>query len=140
MHHPNRNIQELFELETFDERFEYLKLWTEPHTAPQSSLYQSVLKSRDWMLTREDVLRRDFGKDLAIEDRFIYDKMIVHHMNPVTDEDIRMVNGILVVNPRIFNMDELITVSHDTHNSIHYKVQPKVPIVLERSEGDTKLW
>ncbi len=133
-----RSYQELVRIPTFEERFEYLKLKGEVGTATfgfDRYVNQALYKSSLWKRTRRNAIIRDEGRDLGIEGYEIYGKIIVHHINPITLEDIENED------PVIFDLNNLICVSHDTHNAITYgdvNLLPKVPI--ERSYGDTKLW
>lgn len=131
----NRTYSELITLPSFDERLKYLELWDEPHIAPDRELYYKFLKSRGWKKFREEIRDRDLGCDLGILGRLVNDKLIVHHINPITTEDIVM-NRV----EALFNPENVITTSLNTHNRIHYKVQEDIPVVLERQPGDTKLW
>ncbi len=134
-HHLIRTYDELITFETFEERFDYLKLWNEPHIAPERDLYMKFLKSRMWLLVREQVIARDLGFNLAMPNMFINDRMIVHHIDPVTTTDLKLQRWEKLLDP-----NKLITTSHDTHNHIHTKIQSIPEVVLERHAGDTKLW
>ena len=134
-----RTYTELCRLETFEERFEYLSLKSVVGRYTFGSeryLNQQFYTSRQWRNARRDVIARDDGLDLGVEGFEIYDKVIIHHMNPITIEDVE--NG----NPDILDPELLITVSHDTHNAIHYgdKSRLRLPTLVERRPGDTKLW
>lgn len=129
---------ELKRLETFEERFEYLKT---SGVVGQSTfgydryLNQVLYKSAKWRKVRNQVIIRDNGCDLGMEDYPIFDKVIVHHMNPITIEDVEDDNE------DIYNPDYLICVSELTHNAIHYgnsNTLPKLP--TERTPGDTCPW
>ena len=85
-----------------------------------------------WKQTRLQIINRDLGFDLGVFGMYIYDRVIVHHINPVTILDI--VNNTSA----LFDPENLITVSHDTHNRIHYG-SPREDFV-ERTPGDTILW
>ena len=112
-----RTYQELITLPTFEERFEYLRINQSPsevtfggHRLLNQMLYQSSI----WKQIRRQVIIRDQGCDLGIEDRPIFNKILIHHLNPITIEQV--VNN----DPAVFNLNNLICCSHDTHNSIHY--------------------
>lgn len=130
-----RTYSELITLPSFDERIKYLELWNEPHIAPDRELYYRFLKSRGWIKFRNDIITRDFGSDLAVIGKIVNDKIIVHHINPITTED--LVNGNY---EKLFGEENTVTTSLNTHNRIHYKVDEPTPIVLERQPGDTTLW
>lgn len=131
----NRSYSEAIALPTFDERLKYLELWNEPHIAPDREIYYRFLKSRGWKKFREEIIVRDFGSDLAVIGKIVDDKIIVHHINPITTEDIKFGRF-----EKLFSPENVITTSHNTHNRIHYKVEKDIPVVLERTPGDTKLW
>jgi hypothetical protein len=81
------------------------------------------------------VIARDYGRDLGVDGYEIYDKVFVHHMNPMRVEDITHAN-LDIVNPEF-----LICVSHLTHNAIHYGDESLLPKThIDRQPGDTKLW
>ena len=111
-----RTYSELMTLETFDERFDYLKLWDLPHVPPDDVLYRRFLKTREWKYTRIDIYERDGLQDLAVTGLHINTKVIIHHIDPITQED--LLNNNL---DKLLNPDNLITTSIDTHNMIHYK-------------------
>ena len=97
---------------------------------------QAFYQSPEWRSIRDDILIRDNGCDLGVDGFHIYGRPIVHHITPITLDDI--VNN----DPIIFDADNLITVSHDTHNAIHYgnELYLETLIAKDRSPGDTKLW
>lgn len=133
-----RTYSELRRLTTFEERYDYLRLGgalgaqTFGH---DRWLNQQFYKSREWVLIRDLVIVRDNGCDLGVEGFEIFSGLIVHHMNPISVDD--LANGLeLVTDP-----DYLITTSLRTHNAIHYgdkTLLPRGPV--ERQAGDTKLW
>lgn len=130
-----RTYSELISLKTYEERFDYLKLWDSPHVPPDDVLYRQFLKTKSWLLVREQVIDRDLCQDLGVIGRFCDNIIIVHHMNPITTEDLK--NNDL---DRLLNPEYLITTVIDTHNKIHYKPIDTPPVLLERQPGDTKLW
>jgi hypothetical protein len=96
---------------------------------------QQFYKSREWLSAREFVVIRDEGCDLGIEGYEIPSGLLVHHMNPMSPDDIKH-GAEWIIDP-----DFLITTSLQTHNAIHYgdeTLLPRGPIVRRR--GDTKLW
>ena len=118
-------------LESFDERLDYLKLWDVPHTSPRS-VSLSLYKHPQWLATREEIIKRDLGCDLGVFGIYIYGPIYVHHINPITEQDIEVWSDVL------FDPENLIATSMQTHNSIHYK--PDDFKLVERQPGDTKLW
>lgn len=96
---------------------------------------QEFYRSREWRRLRSDILLRDNGCDLGVEGFEIHDRPIIHHMNPMTSED------IIRSNEDNLNPEYLITVTHATHNAIHYGDESLLPRTLSvRTHGDTKLW
>lgn len=129
---------ELSKLTTFNERFNYLKLdgiVGEETFGYDRILNQLLYKSKKWRKARDKVLIRDNGGDLGLEDYPINGRAIIHHMNPITVDD------VLNDKPEIFDPEYLITVSNSTHNAIHFSNEnnlQKDPI--ERTQNDTCLW
>lgn len=133
-----RKYSELRRIDTFEERFEYLSLRGEVGQATfgfERYLNQRFYTSKEWRTVRHEVIARDLGNDLAIEDHAIHDRIIIHHMNPMLPIDIVEANG------DILNPEFLITTSHRTHNAIHYgDASLLVKPLVERRPGDTRLW
>ena len=134
-----RRYSELIKLPTFEERFEYLKLDGRVGKMTYGSdriFNQAFYHSKEWRDFRNKVIARDNGCDLGIEDREIFDKLIVHHINPMTIRDLEEGGEDL------FDMENFICCSHNTHEAIHYgdsSLLVKTEFV-ERRPGDTKLW
>ena len=133
-----RTYSELITLPTFRERFDYLKL---DGTVGKETfgfdryLNQNFYQSYEWKRVRRDVILRDQGCDLGILGMDILDRAIVHHMNPISVDD------ILEVTDYLLNPEFLITVSHATHNALHYFEDDRTlrdPAI--RTPGDTCLW
>lgn len=133
-----RSYSELRRLETFQERYEYLKLNGSVGRSTfgfERYRNQMFYTSRQWRQLRDYVISRDSGLDLGCEGYEIYDRVIIHHMNPMTPEDLD--SG----NPDVLNEDFLITTTHRTHNAIHYgDANLLAKPLIERRRGDTKLW
>lgn len=133
-----RSYRELRRFGTFIDRFEYLSLKGnvgESTFGFDRWINQRFYRSHEWKRVRNYVIVRDNGCDLGIEGHEIHTDLLVHHMNPVSLDDIR--HG----EEWILDPNYLITTSLATHNAIHYgdeKLLPKGPIV--RQPGDTKLW
>lgn len=134
-----RTYHELILLPTFEERYNYLRMGGrvgEETFGWDRVFNQAFYKSREWMEARRKVILRDNGCDLGIDDREIFDKIIVHHMNPITLEEIE--EG----GPSLFDPMYLICCSHNTHNAIHYgddRLLIKTNFV-ERKPFDTCEW
>lgn len=134
-----RCYSELIKLRTFKERYEYLKLdgkVGEETFGFDRWLNQAFYKSKEWQRIRNDVIARDLGCDLGCIDREIIDEMIlIHHMNPISKEDIINKTDFLL------NPEYLITTIDNTHRAIHYSneemlYQPPV----ERFKNDQCPW
>lgn len=134
-----RRYSELIQLPTFEERFNYLRLngiVANETFGFDRYLNQRFYKSAEWKRVRQQIILRDRGCDLGISDREILGNIIIHHMNPISIEDIEN-------NPEIlFDPEYLICVSLDTHNAIHYgdESYTQRDIVVDRRPGDTTLW
>lgn len=134
----DRRYSELRHIESFEDRFEYLALRGQVGRATFGHsrwMNQAFYTSREWKHIRQFVIARDDGSDLGVEGYEIASRIVVHHIIPISMEDIE--NN----NPMILDPDNLITTTHDTHNAIHYgdKSLLRLPPV-ERAPGDTKLW
>lgn len=133
-----RTYSELITLPTFEDRFKYLKLdgnIGEETFGFDRYLNQSFYKSHEWRRVRDEVITRDMGCDLAIEDMEIFGRIIIHHMNPIRATDIVHSTDILL------NPEFLITTTKRTHDAIHFgdiDILYSKPIV--RSPGDTCPW
>ena len=125
-------------LPTLEERFEYLRLNGKVGAETfgyDRYLNQVLYHDPEWRRTRNDVIIRDNGCDLGVEGHEIKGRILVHHINPITIEDIQLRRYC------IFDLNNLICTSHDTHNAIHYgdaNLLPKNPI--ERKPNDTCPW
>lgn len=133
-----RTYRELSGISLFAERLEYLKLDGTVGTDTfgfDRYLNQMFYRSAEWKRIRDIVIIRDNGCDLGVSGYEIAGKILIHHMNPISAEDIKNRSEILL------NPNYLVCVSHDTHNAIHYggnsvnTVQPP-----ERSRFDTCPW
>lgn len=133
-----KTYRELQRLRSFLDRFEYLKL---SGTVGRSTfgydryLNQMLYTSRRWRRTRDGIIVRDNGCDLGIDGYEIFDRILVHHINPVTLEDVEEDRDI------VYDPQNLIITAHITHNAIHYgdiSLIPKLPI--ERTRNDTCPW
>lgn len=133
-----RSYSELCLLPTIEERYNYLRLRGsvgEPTFAHERWMNQRFYRSAEWRRIRNHVIARDNGCDLGVEGFEIYDRIYIHHMNPMISADLKNANS------DILNPEYLISVTMRTHNAIHYgdeSLLPQVPIV--RRPGDTKLW
>ena len=131
-----RTYNELTQLKTFDERYEYLKLngrVADLTFGFDRYLNQVFYKSDEWLNIRDNVIVRDLGCDLGLEGYEIYKGIIIHHMNPISIDDIRCRTDYLL------NPEYLISTCLRTHNAIHYGNRSP-NIITERSRGDTCPW
>jgi len=122
---------ELLKFDSFEDRLNALILNDYEYNSPRSEI-QTFFKTYQWKKLREKIIKRDLGYDLGIFGVSIHGKIIVHHIDPVTIDDIRKRAG------KLTDPDNLITVSLNTHNIIHYG--KPLEILEERKPGDTILW
>lgn len=138
MTRPIRSYSELRRLPTLEERYHYLALRGVVAAATfglERHINQKFYTSTEWRQLRKHVISRDMGCDLGVDGYEIYDKVIIHHMNPMSIDDI-VLSDDMILDPEF-----LITVSHQTHNAIHYGDANLLPRKFEeRRPGDTKLW
>lgn len=133
-----KRYSELIRYDTFLDRYHYLNLVGQVGIETfglDRYLNQTLYRSSRWRRTRNQVILRDNGCDLGIDGFDIFDKVIVHHMNPLTVQDIE--DDV----DEIYDPEFLICCSFDTHNAIHYgdeRLLPSLPI--ERRPGDTCPW
>lgn len=133
-----KTYSELVKLPTFEERYKYLRLSGrvgEDTFGFDRYMNQNFYRSTAWKRIRDEVIIRDDGCDLGIEDRIIQGKILIHHMNPITDRDILGLTDILL------DPEYLICVSHTTHNAIHYGDEGLlIPNPIARAKNDTCPW
>lgn len=133
-----RSYSELIRINGFEERYEYLKLKSSVGKETfgfDRYINQQFYRSTQWKQIRNQVIARDLGMDLAMPGYEIYDRIIIHHMNPMTADSINHADE------DILDPEFLICTTHKTHNAIHYgdKNLLALPFV-ERNANDTKLW
>lgn len=133
-----RTYSELITLPTFEERYEYLRLHGqvgEETFGFDRWLNQVFYKSKEWLSTRDGIIVRDNGCDLAIPGRDIYSRILIHHMNPISKKDILNRSDVL------FNPEYLISVTQNTHRAIHYgNANLLMQDPIERRPNDTCPW
>lgn len=133
-----KSYSELVSFSSFEERFEYLRLSGavgDDTFGGRRWLNQHFYRSREWKNFRNDIIARDCGCDLAIMDRPILGRAYVHHINPITPED--LVNR----SRKVLDPENAILVSFDTHNAIHYgSLNSIVRDLVERAPNDTCPW
>ena len=133
-----RSYRELLQLNSFEERFDYLKLAGEvgnPTFGYDRYFNQQFYHSSEWRRARNRIILRDNGCDLGMPDYEIHGRIYIHHINPITKQDVEDFSD------NLFDPDNLICVTFDTHNAIHFgdeRTLPKTP--TERAPGDTCPW
>lgn len=133
-----KTYSELILLPTFLERYRYLKIGGrigEDTFGFDRYLNQTLYRSAEWKRFRREIIVRDEGCDLGCEGYEIVGNILVHHLNPITIED------VINRDHKIFDPENVICVSHNTHNAIHYGDESLLitePIV--RRPNDTCPW
>ena len=134
-----KTYDDLLQYDTFEARYEFLKLKagvgidTFGH---ERFLNQRFYRSTEWKRVRDQVISRDRGFDLGVQGYEIPGRILVHHMNPITPEEVHY-GSFDILDP-----EQMISVSHATHNAIHYGSFETVtpPVVYERTPFDTAPW
>lgn len=119
-----KTYSELILLPTFHERFEYLRLNGQVGMETfgfNRIINQELYHSYEWQKVRRKVIIRDEGCDLGIDDLPITGKVIIHHINPITEQ------MIIDRDPMVFDLNNLICCGHITHNAIHYSDESLLP-------------
>ena len=136
----DKTYSELIAFPTFEDRFRYLKMGGkvgETTFGFERYLNQIFYKCPEWIETRNKVIVRDEGCDLAFPGYEIRGKIIIiHHINPITIDDIR------TRSPKLSDLENLITVPHKTHNAIHYGDESFLigQTIVTRKPNDTWPW
>lgn len=128
-----RTYSEMMQFETFGDRLRYLQLLGSNYPSPRSVSNTFYRGNPLWLRTREEIIERDMASDLGIIGMLIKGSILVHHINPITEEDIANNSD------KLYDPENLITVSYDTHNKIHY-IKRELEVFQERRRGDTALW
>lgn len=134
-----RTYTELSRIDSFEDRYEYLRLAAiigESTFGFERFLNQNFYRSREWKSVRREVIKRDNGCDLGVEGRDIFGRIEIHHITPISIEDIENGSGVLL------DLENLICVSPMTHKAIHYgdkSLLPKNQITVRRP-NDTCPW
>lgn len=133
-----KTYSELITLPTFEERFEYLQL---KGTVGQETfgfdryLNQILYSSKEWKSLRNKIIVRDNGCDLALDGFEIHGRILIHHINPITIDD------VIKRREMVFDPENLICVTHNTHNAIHYGDKSLlITGPIERRANDTCPW
>jgi hypothetical protein len=133
-----KTYSEMILLPTYNERFRYLKLDGKVGADTfglDRYLNQVFYRSAEWKRIRDMVIVRDNGCDLGIPELPIYGKVIIHHMNPLSVDDILNDDTEYMMNP-----EYLVCVSHSTHNAIHYGDDSQLQEYIPRRANDTAPW
>ena len=133
-----KTYSELSRLSSFKERYEYLRLHGvvgRDTFGFDRYLNQIFYRSQKWKRSRDEVIIRDNGCDLGVPGHEIHGRIIIHHMNPITLEDIERESDLLL------DPEYLICTVHNTHNAIHYGDEKLlIPEPIIRSQFDTCPW
>ena len=122
-----RRYSDMILLPSFKERLDYLMLLDGNVKSPRKNA-MAFYQGKTWKQVRKEIIFRDLAFDLGVEGVDILDKVLVHHINPITDED------ILNESRKLYDPENLITMSLNTHNIIHYG--NKEDEYVERQPGD----
>jgi hypothetical protein len=133
-----RTYSELITLQTFEERYKYLRLGGvvgRETFGYDRYLNQMFYKTKEWQNIRREIIIRDLGRDLGVEGFEIFGRIYVHHMNPITKEDILNRSAFLL------DPEYLICTSHNTHEAITYGDESLlITAPIERTKNDTCPW
>ena len=133
-----KTYSELITIPTFEERYNYLKLngiVGKETFGYDRYLNQLLYRSSDWRSFRDRIIIRDNGCDLACEGFELQSRIIIHHIDPITVED------ILNKHPKVFDPENVISTSHNTHLAIHYGDKNLISIApINRYKNDTCPW
>lgn len=134
----SRSYSELSKISDLLGRFEYLAIGGtvgEPTFGWERYLNQKFYTSAEWRSVRKQVIIRDNGCDLGVEGYELHGRIYIHHMNPIRPEQLKNFDYSIV------DPEYLISVSHSTHNAIHYGDPSQLPqLPIERTPGDHILW
>ena len=129
---------ELITIPTFIERYRYLKIGGRVGAdtfGHDRYLNQLLYHSGEWLEFRDEIIVRDNGCDLAHPDFDLRDRILIHHINPITVED------VLRRHPKIFDPENVISTCLNTHNAIHYGDEGKLMLLpITRTQNDTCPW
>lgn len=132
-----KSYSELINFESYEERLKYLQS-KQPigyeTFGGERYINQVLYNSSQWKKVRDQIIVRDNCCDLGVDGYAIFDKPIIHHINSITIEQVKNRD------PIIFDPENLITVSHRTHNAIHYSDERPYNTPVERRKGDTTPW
>lgn len=134
----SKTYSELIAIPTYEDRFKYLQLQGavgKDTFGYDRYLNQVLYNSQEWKRFRNEIIIRDNGCDLAFEGYDIHGRILVHHINPITVDD------VINRNPLVFDPENVICVTHNTHNAIHYGDESLlITAPIERTRNDTCPW
>lgn len=128
---------ELIRIPSYEGRYEYLKLDGRVGDRTFGSsryLNQALYHSEEWKALKNRLIVRDNGRDLGFPGYDIFDRICLHHLNPISKED------ILNRDPKVLDPENLICTSYNTHKAIHYGDKNLLNLLVERRPGDTTPW
>lgn len=125
------NYLDVIKYDSYGDRLKVLQNAITDHDSPHF-MSNPFYKSHGWKVLRKEIIFRDLGYDLGVNGMYINGPIIVHHISLLTIQDIEEMN------PKCLDPNNLISVSIETHNKIHYGFKDKP--YIEREEGDTDLW
>lgn len=133
-----KSYSELIQIDDYEDRFDYLNLngvVGDPTFGAKRYLNQVLYKSPKWKSLRREIIFRDNGCDLGHKDYMIYGPIYIHHINPITVDD------ILEERSCVFDPNNLISTTFQTHNAIHYGEKSLIfNGFSEREKNDTCPW
>ena len=133
-----KTYSELIAFPTYEERFRYLQLKGavgKDTFGYDRYLNQILYNSQEWKRFRDKIIIRDNGCDLACEGYDIHGRILVHHINPIRVDD------VVKRNPIVFDPENVVCVTHNTHNAIHYGDESLLILApVERTKNDTCPW
>lgn len=134
----SKTYSELIAIPKYEGRFRYLQLQGavgKDTFGYDRYLNQVLYNSQEWKRFRNEIIVRDNGCDLAFEGYDIHGRILVHHINPIT------VNDVTNRSPLVFDPENVICVTHNTHNAIHYGDESLlITVPIERTRNDTCPW
>lgn len=138
MNSTTKCYSELITIPDYLDRYYYLKIGGQigfETFGYDRYLNQILYTSDEWKAFRKRIIIRDNGCDMAHEDYELDKRIIVHHIDPITVED------VLNRDPKVFDPENAVCVSLNTHNAIHYGDESLLMLPpVERSKNDTCPW
>lgn len=129
-----RSYEEMLTIDSYEGRIKYLELHDFNYLSPRS-INHLLYKNKIWAPLRREIIIRDKGNDLAMEGVPVPGRALIHHINPITVQDIEDWNEDKLLNP-----SNLVLVSYEAHSRIHFSLDNRAPSLKERSPRDTILW